>query len=816
MTIDEITQRLKNVRKVSGGWEACCPAHDDSSPSLSISEGQDGRVLLNCHAGCQFSQIVSAMGLQKSDFFQKRDKPQHSGQSRRVVAQYRYTDENDRLLYEKQRIEPGKNGRKKDFNFRIQDDGGQWSYKLNGTRRVLYHLPDVCSAIEEGRVVFLVEGEKDSDALVSLGVCATSHDGGAGKWTDTYTETLSGANVVLVADKDEPGRNHGELVASALNGTAKSVRVIELPDRDGNAVKDAADWIAAGGTKAELRSLVKDARVWAPEETIDSNKKRGTPIDAAKVGAPFAMTDLGNAERLCAWHRDSLRWDTARRTWRVWDGQRWAVDSSLEVQRLAADTARKIRREAINAPARSGETKDMGEALFSWAVKSESRDKLGSMLEVAKSQPGVAVSGEVWDTDPYLLNVANGTIELRTGSLRKHDRSDMITKLSPVAYDPAREDTRWDRFLQDAAGGDAELIRFLQIAAGYTLTGDTTEEKLFLVYGPTAGGKSTFLESVRSVLGDYARTIQADLLAKQNPKGGSSPSPELAGLAGARLAAGSEMEQGREIAEALAKNLTGGEPITARHLYAELFDFRPQFKLWLALNHCPRVSADDDAVWRRILRVGFEHTVPPERRDRTLKPYLRHPDGGAPAVLAWAVAGCVRWQREGLKIPEVVERSTQAYRSESDPLALFIEDCLEFNPNAWTTWKDIRGAYSEHAEENGTPDRYRVSPKRIQDRLKSKECLPDRRYAGRGWAGVELKTGWKTEDHDGHDGYDTSFRKSQEKDYIEKVCEQASYPSEATCDEGDSEERAAILEFDAGLSRDDAETQALELAGAES
>ena len=169
--------------------------------------------------------------------------------------------------------------------------------------------------------------------------------------------------------------------------------------------------------------------------------------------------------------------------------------------------------------------------------------------------------------------------------------------------------------MQDATGGDAELIdsanRF-----GLHTHGDTSEEILLLVYGPEASGKTTFLEALRGVMGDYARTIQADLLAKRrDPHGAGNASPELAALAGARLAAGSEMEQGREIAEALAKNLTGGEPITARHLYAESFDFRPQFKLWLALNHCPKVSADD-MIWRRILRIGFENTVPAARRTR--------------------------------------------------------------------------------------------------------------------------------------------------------------------------------------------------------
>ena len=431
------------------------------------------------------------------------------------------------------------------------------------------------------------------------------------------------------------------------------------------------------------------------------------------------------------------------KAWRTWDGRRWAVDSALKVHRLAAETVRTIRQEAAAAPAGNGEWKDLGALLFGWAVKSESRDRLAAMLEVAKSQPGIAVATDDLDVDPWLLNCANGTLDLRTGELRPHDRADLLTKLAPVEYRPGAHDERWEKFLNDASGGDSDLTAFLQSACGYTLTGDTSEEKLFLVYGPTAGGKSTFIEALRAALGDYAKTVQADILAKAKTPNAGRATPELAALRGVRLAAGSEMEQGRELAEALAKNLTGGDTLSARFLFSNDFDFCPTHKLWLGLNHCPKVSADDDAVWRRILRIGFEHTVPPERRDKTLKPYLRNPAGGGPAVLAWAVEGCLRWQRDGLAAPDAVLRSTTAYRQESDPLAAFIEDCLTFTEgDTWTAWAEIWAAYCEHATDNGTGERYRVAPKRLQDRLRARGCVSDRRHAGRGWIGVYLREGW--------------------------------------------------------------------------
>jgi putative DNA primase/helicase len=604
-----------------------------------------------------------------------------------------------------------------------------------------------------------------------------------------------------------------------LAGKAESVAVVELPDRDGGKVKDAADWIAAGGTAEALQEIILSAPTWvAPVEpdagagVAESEGARDVqpsdPVEAAKQGKPYAMTDLGNAERMVAYHGDKIRWDIASKHWRVWDGRRWMKDSDLKVGTLAADTARRIRLEAAEAPANGSGAKDLGAELFSWAVKSESRDRLSAIVEVVKSRPGVAVDAKELDANPWVLNVMNGTIDLKTGELHPHNRDDLITKLSGVEYRPGTRDERWERFLEDITGGDKELVSFLQVCAGYTLTGDTSEEKLFIVYGPEDSGKTTFLETLRVCLGEYSRTIQCDLLTrKRDAGGGGTASPELAALAGARLAAGSEMEQGREMAEALAKNLTGGEPITARHLYAEMFEFMPQFKLWLALNHCPKVSAEDGAMWRRVLRIGFEHTVPKEKRDKTLKPYLRDPSGGAPAILAWAVEGCLRWQKEGLKVPECVSRSTAAYRSESDPLALFFEDCLQVSNMGWTPWSAIWDAYCRHAQEMGTADRYRVQPKRLQERLRDKGCVSAKRSIGRGWTGVEVNPDWEPASglgHGGHGGYGGTFKTFSRGEKEKRVCAEVSQPPCPPCGEEPMKYREVVALRDQRSIRDQA------------
>lgn len=663
-----------------------------------------------------------------------------------------------------------------DGGWRAGDPPGRWP---------LFNLPELIAADAAETPVHIVEGEKAALAGASIGLLCTTSAHGAKSPSKTDWSALRNRVVVVHPDNDAAGIEYAEAVAGFVNGAgALSVKIVPLPGLP--AKGDMADFIsnrpatAPESMRAKIEALVEESSLWVPKPEPEKAMAGAAPIEDAKAGRPFACTDLGNAERMVAYYGNQIRWDTARKCWRVWDGRRWAVDSALRVNALAADTARNIRHEAAAAP--TGGSRDMGSALFAWGVKSESRDRLAAMLEVLKSRPGIAVAADALDADPMALNVLNGTIDLRTGALRPHNRDDLITKLVPVDYRPGLRDERWERFLDSSTKSDAGLIAFMQIAAGYTLTGDTSEEKLFIIYGAENSGKTTFLESMRGVTGEYARTIQTDLLTKtKDARGGGAASPELAGLAGARLAVGSEMEQGREMAEALAKNLTGGEMITARHLYAELFDFTPQFKIWLAVNHCPKVSADDGAIWRRILRIGFDHTVPPEQRDKTLKPYLRNPAGGAPAVLAWAVEGCLRWQREGLEIPEAVRKSTAAYRDESDPLATFFEDCLRFNPQAWTSWSDIWRTYSEHAGEMGVAERYRVSPKRLQERLRQLDCVAERRMVGRGWRGVEVSTDWQDGSHDGYDGYDASSKSFSSNSFMEKLSKQPTYPTYPSC-----------------------------------
>ena len=449
---------------------------------------------------------------------------------------------------------------------------------------------------------------------------------------------------------------------------------------------------------------------------------------AAKRLVDLPPTDYGNAERLVHQHAQDLRFAPGI-GWLVWDGRRWARDQDGAVMRRAKATVRTMREEA----AKLGEK---GDDLWKHAQRSEGHARLGAAIALAESEEAVLVRAEGLDADPYLLTVLNGTINLKTGELHEHDRSDLITKLAPVKYDPNALDERWEHFLHQATAGDVELAGFLQRAAGYSLTGDTGEEVLFLAHGPAATGKSTFLEALKAALGDYATTADFETFLQR--QGGGGPRSGIAQLAGARLVVSIEVDQGRRLAEALVKTITGGDTVRGSFLYHDSFEFMPAFKLWLAANHAPQVSDADDAIWRRILRLPFEQQVPPEGRDRTLKTHLREPSA---AVLAWAVRGCLAWQQQGLDAPDTVQRATADLREAMDPLADFLEERCVLEQGAQVPSGDLYSAYQRWAGDTRVRDP--LTQKELAERLRSRPIEQSRPYVDgrrtRVWSGIALR-----------------------------------------------------------------------------
>lgn len=421
---------------------------------------------------------------------------------------------------------------------------------------------------------------------------------------------------------------------------------------------------------------------------------------------PFNMTDLGNARRLVDRHGMEIRYCHKWSSWLVWDGRRWARDESGEVERRAKDTVASIYAEA----AQEGD-KERRAAIVSHAMRSESEARIRAMIALAKSEPGVSVQVEYLDKDAWLLTLENGTLELLTGTLRPHRPEDLITKLAPVAYDPAAPCPTWDAFLSRIMADRADLVEFVQRAVGYSLTADTSEQVLFFLFGVGANGKSTFLETIRTMLGDYALQMPADTLMARNDR---SQTNDVARLRGSRFVAASEAEEGRRFAEVMVKQLTGGDVITARYLYSEHFEFKPTMKIFLAANHKPVIKGTDHGIWRRIRLVPFEVTIPEQERDKQLPDKLRAEMAG---ILNWAVQGCIQWQHNGLGAPAAVQAATAAYRADMDIMAAFLEECCIVSPRAACSVKQLYIAYVQWCEENNErPVPQRAFGSRIEER----------------------------------------------------------------------------------------------------
>ena len=461
----------------------------------------------------------------------------------------------------------------------------------------------------------------------------------------------------------------------------------------------------------------------ASDSVHASSNGRGAP----RPPQGFNLTDLGNAERFVAHHGEDVRYCYQWRKWLVWTGARWERDEAGRVHRLAKETVRSIYREASDE-----EDEDRRKALAKHARASESETRIRAMVELAKSE--IPASPDQFDADPCLLNTSTGTIDLRTGAQREHRRGDLITKLAQGEYDPAAAAPTWETFLKRVLPGE-ELRGFVRRAAGYSATGNTSEQCMFIHHGPGANGKSTFQETISAALGDYAMRTPTETLLVKRP--GGVPN-DVARLKGARFVTASETEEGRRLAESLVKDLTGQDTISARFMWAEWFDFKPTHALHLSTNHKPEIRGTDAAIWRRIRLIPWAVTIPPAEQDRELPEKLR---AELPGVLAWIVRGCLEWQREGLRAPEEVHQATRAYRAEMDVLAAFLADCCLRGEDEEAFAGELWGAWKRWCEETGEQA---GSQKRFGGRLAERGFLNhrDSKTGRKVWSGLSLRPNW--------------------------------------------------------------------------
>jgi P4 family phage/plasmid primase-like protien len=519
-------------------------------------------------------------------------------------------------------------------------------------------------------------------------------------------------------DNDEVGAARF-LLTKELRSRAAQVSWFQWPtDRPTNA-KGIDDLLTAAGPEKVLALI----------ETAFQSVKREPEL------IPFTFTDSGNADRLVTLYGANLRHCFDFRKWLVWDGNRWVIDRTGQALKLAKQTTVNFLRQAIEKE---------NEAAAKFARASLDARRLQAALTLA--QPELPITPAELDVAPYLLNSKNGTVDLRSGQLLPHRRADFITKMVALPYRPEAVCPLWLQFLNEIMGSNPdaseaeleradELIQFLQLGLGYSITGEAGEKVVFVAYGSGDNGKTTLLSVVRDLIREFSVTVGLDILTSRDES--NNVAAERAKLFGVRLAVSSETEEGQRLSAARLKRICqgpGGE-VGACRKFENPFNFRETHKLWIDANHKPELPATDAAAWNRLRLIPFTVTIPKEQQNRRLTTELL---AEAEGILAWLVAGAKRWYEEGLPQSKVVDAATNDWREELHRLKVYLDERTEKSDNAqaWVLNKELYESYKSWCDSNG--ERFLSMPKFI-NQMQAMGFTKDRKEQGNIWLHIRFK-----------------------------------------------------------------------------
>ena len=476
--------------------------------------------------------------------------------------------------------------------------------------------------------------------------------------------------------------------------------------RSSGLMREKWDRPQSGSTYGALtiqKAIAGCSQVYSPKNSYSASFKQGeVNAQTEQTGQRlYSFDDTGNAQRFVDLFGDKVRYCYTDKRWLWYDGRKWCTDMTGAVKRLADKAVACMSAELkVYEQTDADEGTDMAKTFEKHMKSSRSNKSKNAMLNEVMHH--VPILPSQLDRYKAALNTPGGVIDLKSGALAPHDPKNYFTKITAVEYSENADCPRWTAFLDDIFGGDKDLIRYVQKAVGYSLTGATSEQCAFFLYGTGRNGKSTFLDIIRDIFGDYAANIQPETIMVRSNQS-TAINSDIARLKGARLVTSVEPNEGVRINEGLLKQLTGDDTVTARKLYGDEFEFKPEFKLWMATNHKPVIRGTDTGIWRRIHMIPFTVQIPEEKIDRRLKYKLSAELTG---IFRWAVEGCLLWQKEGLKMPRAVLEEVREYRREMDVISAFVEDKCTVGKGLSVKSSQLFAAYLNWAEQN---NEYRMS-----------------------------------------------------------------------------------------------------------
>ena len=604
---------------------------------------------------------------------------------------YEYKAADGSLAYKKQRYEFSDKSKSFAF-FKPNGDKGR------GAKYYPYNLPAVLAA----ETIYFCEGEKCVDAISKAGRVATSLDAGANSiWKKEYNAYFENKTVIILPDNDDPGMIYANKIAQALPGS----KIIKLPDLPKGG--DVYDWLQQGRTMEDIDELpyytTLSIDTKTPEEpnvSVENMENiqgfiKINPFETPEARKRYGWNHVGPGNMFADCYKNLCRYCPEAKNWFTYDGRVWKED----VEGMVSSQYAKNLIYYLFDCRKFIDDEQQRDAWLKYVTKNLERKYRDIMLKDAASVHYISI--KEFDKDPYFFNVENGTIDLRTFTLRPHQPDDLLSKIANVTFDEKARCDRWERFITEIMENDNDKAQFLQKSLGYALTGDTSEECFFIFYGNTTrNGKGTTAETTLHIMGDYGRTAQPETVAQKPNSNGGAPSEDVARLKGARFVNMSEPDKGLRLNSALVKSMTGGDTITARFLHQNSFEFKPEYKLFINTNHLPRVNDDSIFASGRVKLIPFERHFPENEQDKGLKAFFGQPENKS-GILNWLLAGLQLLKADGLKQPQSVRDATAQYREESDTIGQFISECLGETRNINTPLMNVHARYEKWCDDYG-------------------------------------------------------------------------------------------------------------------